>query len=273
MLIIAYPRDEQFLARAPFQFDLDSKLVEMDRLLDDPKLVLRVAHDLLLAAPQAVWNGRPSTPAEVTLRTSVVRRLMGWSYETAHQEIDGSVQWRWFCRIYDHPVPNHSTLRDREHLIRPSTLHRLNGRVVHLAVERAVTQGHQLRTDATVIETNIHYPTDSRLLYDSTRVLGRLCGEVRRLLHPRTRAEKQLFRNRSRRAQRLARQIAHRLRGTQGKKSPPRKHKNRIANWSTSSNRYWGKWPRSSHASASTAARARGRSPTSWRTMCPWCAR
>ncbi len=220
MLIIAYSRDERFLARVPFQFDLDPKLVEMDHLLDDPKLILRATHDLLLSAPQAAWNGRPSTPVEVTLRTSVVRRLMGWSYATAHDEIVGDAKWRWFCRIYDHTVPNHSSLRDREHLIQPSTLHGLNDRVVQLAVGQGVTEGRKLRTDGTVIETNIHYPTDSRLLYDSARVLGRLCGEARRLLHPRTRAEKRLFRNRSRRAQRLARQIAQQLRGKEGKKSP-----------------------------------------------------
>jgi hypothetical protein len=63
MLIIAYLRDEQFLARVPFQFDLNPKLVEMDRLLDDPKLVLQVTNDLIRSAPQAAWNGRPSTPA------------------------------------------------------------------------------------------------------------------------------------------------------------------------------------------------------------------
>lgn len=219
MLIIAYPRDERFLARVPFQFELDPELIEMDRLLDDRKLVLRITHDLLLSAPQAAWNGRPSTPAEVTLRTSVLRHLMGWSYATVHDEIVGSAKWRWFCRIYDHPVPNHSTLCDRERLVRSASLHALNNRLVGLGQERKVTRGRKLRTDGTVIETNIHYPTDSRLLSDSARILGRLCGKARDLLHPHTPAEKRLFRNRSRRARRLARQIAHRLRGTQGQKN------------------------------------------------------
>ena len=219
MLIIAYSRDEQFLARVPFQFELDPELVEMDRLLDDRKLVLRVTHDLLLSAPQAAWNGRPATPAEVTLRSTVLRHLMGWSYATTHAEIIGSAKWRWFCRIYDHPVPNHSTLRDREALIRPASLHALNDRLVRVGQERKVTHGRKLRTDGTVIETNIHYPTDSRLLFDSARVLGRLCAEARELLHPHTRTEKQLFRNRSRRAGRLARQIAQRLRGPRVKKT------------------------------------------------------
>ena len=157
MLIIAYPRDEGFLARVPFQFELDPELVEMDRLLDDRKLVLRATHDLLLSAPQAAWNGRPSTPVEVTLRTDVVRHLMGWSYQTLHDEIVGDAKWRWFCRIYDHPVPNHSTLCDRERLVRPTSLHALNDRLIRLGQERKVTQGRKLRTDGTGIETNIQY--------------------------------------------------------------------------------------------------------------------
>jgi transposase, IS5 family len=245
MLIITYPRDEQFLARVPFPFKLDPELVEMDHLLDDRKLVLRVTHDLLLSAPQAVWNGRPSTPVVVTLRTSVVRHLMGWSYETVHKEILGDAQWRWFCRIYDHPVPGHSALCDREQLVRPASLHALNDRLIGLGQERKVTRGRKLRTDGTVIETNIHYPTDSRLLFDSARVLGRLCAQARELLPPHTPAEKQLFRNRSRRAQRLARRIAQRLRGTKGKKSLKTKLRNRIASWSVWSKPCWRRWIRS----------------------------
>ena len=234
MLIIAYPRDEQFLARVPFQFVLDPKLVEMDRLLDDRQLVLQVTHDLIRSAPQAAWNGRPSTPVEVTLRLSVVRRLMGWSYATAEAEIAGDAKWRWFCRLYDQPVPNHSTQRDREALIQPPTLHHLNDRLVQVAQDHGVTQGRKLRTDSTVIETNMHYPTDSRLLSDSARVLGRLCTQARRLLHPRSAVDKRCFRNRSRRAKRLARQIAQRVRANKGEKNSISRLKNPIASWSSS---------------------------------------
>lgn len=193
MLIVAYPCDATFLERAPFRFEIENKLLEMDRLLDDPKLVLAVSNDLVQSAPQAAWNGRPATPVVVTLRCAVVRALMGWSYATAHAEIDGSLKWRWFCRIYTQAVPNHSTLRDREALIGSATLQRLHQRVVHLAEGSGVTQGKQLRTDGTVIETNIHYPTDSHLLSDSVRVLGRLLTRARMILVPQMPFEKKHF--------------------------------------------------------------------------------
>jgi transposase, IS5 family len=191
----------------------------MDELLAEPKVMLAVTNDLARSAPAALWNGRPATPVEVTLRVAVARRLMNWDYREAESEIAGSAQWRWLCRLYSQPMPDHSTLQAREALIRPPTLHRINAQVLRQAQARGVTGGAKLRSDGTVIETNIHYPTDSRLLDDSVRVLGRTLARARRLIRPRA-AHTGLFRNRHRQAHRLARQIAQRLRGKHGAKKP-----------------------------------------------------
>lgn len=220
MLIIAYLRDEGFLQRMPFEVKIDPKLVELDRVLDDPKVVLMATNDLLKSAPQAASNGRPSTPVVVTLRGAVVRSLMTWSYRVLEEEINGSVIWRWFCRIDGHKVPDHSTFRDREALIRPATLHRLNDRVNQIAQDKRLTKGRKLRTDGTVVDTNMHYPTDSSLLSDSVRVIGGLLHRARDICRPCSPTAKKPFRNSSRRARRLALQISHRLRPRNGQKKP-----------------------------------------------------
>ena len=222
MLTIAYARPADFLARVPFDCEIDSELKRMDEVLDDPKVMLAVTHDLARSAPEARWTGRPSTPVEVTLRVAVMRRLMNWGYRRAESEVAGSAKWRWFCRVYSQPVPDHTTLRDREALIRPATLKRVNVRLMAVAQAGGVTRGAQLRTDGTVMETGIHYPTDSSLLDDSVRVLGRSLARARTLVRPRA-ADKHLFRNRHRQAHRLAREIAQRLRGTKGQKTPKKK--------------------------------------------------
>jgi IS5 family transposase len=41
-----------------------------------------------------------------------------------------------------------------------------------------VEDGKQLRVDTTVVETNIHYPTDATLLWDSVRTITRLVGQL-----------------------------------------------------------------------------------------------
>jgi IS5 family transposase len=103
-------------------------------------------------------------------------------------------------------------------LIRPETLQGLNQRVLRLAQDHGLTQGTKVRMDGTVIETNIHYPTDSGLLADSARVVGHLLTQAREVLQPQDPADQALFHNRTRRAQHLARQISQLLRRKNGQK-------------------------------------------------------
>jgi IS5 family transposase len=92
--------------------------------------------------------------------------------------------------------------------IKPETLQALNGRAVELTTQLRVTSGRKLRTDGTVVETHIHYPTDSSLLADSVRVLSRTLKRAQRVLAGASGLTKITFRDRTRSAKRAARQIA-----------------------------------------------------------------
>jgi IS5 family transposase len=63
-------------------------------------------------------------------------------------------------------------------VIGPEVVAGLHQRMVELAVENKVVRGRKMRVDTTVVETNIHYPTDSSLLGDGARVLTRLMKKV-----------------------------------------------------------------------------------------------
>lgn len=79
-------------------------------------------------------------------------------------------------------VPVDTTLIRCANVIQPKTLEKFNERIIELAVERKVTQGRKLRTDGTVVESNIRPPSDSRLLVDGVRVLARTVVRARALL-------------------------------------------------------------------------------------------
>ena len=229
MLIIAYAHDPNFVARWPGGFKLNPQLAQIDELLNDRKLILLATNDLALSAPQALWNGRPATPVVVTLRTAVARRLKNWSYRSAEDEINGSMQWRVFCALESHPCPDHSTLQARECLIRPATLHQINDRIVRLGQQHGVSTGHKMRGDGSVIETHIHYPTDSSLLADSMRVLGRSLRAARAVLKPRSAHQKRQMRDSQRQAAHLARRIGQQLRGRRGEKKPDEQGQTRLS--------------------------------------------
>jgi IS5 family transposase len=158
--------------------EMEPVLTQLDHLLGDDRLFEAVKADLSQRRPGTLKTGRFSTPVEVVLRMLVVKHLYGWSYEETEQWVSDSLVLRQFCRVYFNPVPDDTVLIRWANLIQPETLHELLEHVVQMAREMKVTRGRQLRTDGTVVETNIHYPVDSTLLADGIRVLSRVVGRT-----------------------------------------------------------------------------------------------
>ena len=191
----------------------DQVLDELDQLLEEDALFQEVKNDLAQRHPHTMTRGRHSTPVEVILRMLVVKHLYNWSYEKTENFVSDSIILRQFCRVYLNPVPDDTTLIKWANLIRPETLHRLLEHVVILAQRRKVTRGRKLRTDGTVVESNVHYPTDSSLLVDGVRVLGRTLSRARKVVESAAsqvdQGAKKVFRNRLRSARNTARQISN----------------------------------------------------------------
>jgi IS5 family transposase len=149
---------------------------------------------------------------EVVLRMLVVKRLYGYSYEETERVVRDSLSLRAFCRVYLQAVPDDTTLIRWANLIQPKTLESFNQRVVQLAVERKVSKGRKLRTDGTVVEANIHPPSDSRLLADGVRVLARTILRGQAVLRIAGQKIQSGFEDGTQQAKRLARQIGETLR-------------------------------------------------------------
>jgi IS5 family transposase len=174
----------------------------------DPRVRLAVRKDLAPPDRLVAKAGAPALAAEVTVALAIVRRLMGWSYRLLVSEVAGSVGWRWVCSLYHQPLPTFQAIQGREVRLTPRTLRLINRVVVELAVNLGLTTGARLRLDATVTETNIHFPTDSSLLDDAARVLSRCLKRAREVCRPPTAADKAWFRDRHRAAHHLAAQIS-----------------------------------------------------------------
>lgn len=214
MLIDCYPAENVF-ARVPELADqTDPVLLQLDRLLDDDRLYQQVRADLVRRYRLTAVHGRHSTPAEAILRLLVVKHLYCWSFEETEERVADSLVLRWFTRVYFRRVPDDTTLLRWAHTIQPETLQALNDRAAQLAAQVRVTRARKLRVDGTVVETTIHYPTDSRLLGDGVRVLTRLVQRARPLVAEPLAGGREAFRRRTRSMQRtlqaLYRQVRHR---------------------------------------------------------------
>lgn len=209
MLVEHYPTDKRFEELLGYLPELSGGLKKIDEYLEDEKLYRMIRADLAKRYPKTKETGRNSTPVDVVLRMLVVKRLYRYSYEETERNVRDSLSLRWFCRVYLNDVPDDTTLIRWANLIQPKTLEKFNQRILQLAVERKVTQGRKLRTDGTVVESNIRPPSDNRLLADGVRVLARTVVCARKLVQQ---VVQEPFEDFTQTAKQLARQIGETLR-------------------------------------------------------------
>lgn len=148
----------------------------MSRLLDANRDVLKAVHaDLLRVRRADAKQGREGMSAEQVVRAAIVKQMLGLSYDELAFRIGDSLQLRGFCRLSSaDEAPAKSTLQANISAIRAETWEAMNKSLVRDARRRKVEHGRWMRTDTTVIESNIHHPLDSQLLWDGVRVLTRI---------------------------------------------------------------------------------------------------
>jgi transposase, IS5 family len=148
-------------------------LKRIDTLLEDEAVIETVASALERRWPKSRTRGREGTAAEVVLRMLILKHLHDWSFDELEQEVRANLVYRAFTRIGVDAVPDAKTILKIAKALGPEVITDLHQRVVDVAKRAGVTHGRRFRIDTTVVETNVHYPTDSTLLQDGVRVLTR----------------------------------------------------------------------------------------------------
>lgn len=149
-----------------------------DQALEDEALLPIIQRELAKRCKKSKTRGRPATSAEVVLRMMLLKHIRDWSYEELTREVRANLVYREFTRIGGGKVPDDKTMGRLGRQLGPEVVEDVHNRVVAIARENQVTRGRKLRVDTTVVETNIHYPTDSTLLGDGVRVLTRVMKRV-----------------------------------------------------------------------------------------------
>jgi len=168
-----------------------------DQVLEDEQLVAAVYEALAKRSPKSRTRGRRGTPAEVVMRLLLLKHMRNWSYEALEREVRANLVYRDFTRVGAAKAPDCKTMGRWGLALGPETIEKIHARVVEIAQQKQVIQGRKMRLDTTVVETNIHYPTDSNLLGDGVRVLIRamkriaeIAGEQGSTLRDRSRSVK-----------------------------------------------------------------------------------
>lgn len=149
-----------------------------DQALEDEALLLIIQQELAQRCKKSKTRGRKATPAEVILRMLRLKHVRDWSYEVLCREVRANLVYREFTRIGGEKVPDDRTRGNLARPLGPEVIEKLHRRVVEIAQENQIATGRKMRVDTTVVETDVHYPTDSSLLGDGVRVLTRIMKKV-----------------------------------------------------------------------------------------------
>jgi IS5 family transposase len=151
------------------------ELGKLSEILDQlPQTAALVAKDLAKGT-KATKAGRAGMSGEQVLRAALLKQMHSWSYHDLAFHLCDSPTFRTFCRIGLMDVaPKKSALAENIKRVKPGTFEQVNRLVVVHANKKGVEKGKKVRIDSTVIDSNIHHPLDSTLLFDVVRVLTRI---------------------------------------------------------------------------------------------------
>ena len=154
--------------------DYRAQYEAMSVLLDANPELLTLAHRDWVRLLSTSAKGRNGYTSEQLLRALLVLFVEGESFRDAVIRIDTSEFLQYFVRLGVRPTMDFTFLNKAYGTLSETTLQKMNGILSHYALEQEKIRPDRQRLDSTVYETNIHYPTDSSLLWDSFRTLARL---------------------------------------------------------------------------------------------------
>jgi IS5 family transposase len=183
-------------AEAIFEFGVDddqrpNKIVREYReeyklvggILDQHSEILDMVHvDLAQLSKATSTRGRRAEfTSENLFRAILVMQREGLDYREASIRIAESETLQNFCRLIKKRSIDFTLLNKAYCAIRPETWESINNFLGLRAVADEAISIDDLRTDTTVTECNIHWPTDSSLLWDTYRVIAREMSRARQI--------------------------------------------------------------------------------------------
>jgi len=149
-------------------------------LKNNPTICDLIDQELSAHRSGATGSGARGMSTEQVLRAAIVKALFGFTYQELAFHLVDSRTLRRFCLIgFADKGFKKSALNNTIKALSADTWEQINRQLLGHAAAAKIEKGRKVRIDCTVVETNIHTPTDSSLLFDAVRVLTRLLGVAR----------------------------------------------------------------------------------------------
>ena len=144
---------------------LEPVLETISDFLDDHEEMIEAIRDDLQRGLKNPDTGRNGLTPQQVLRSLILMRVKNWDYRELRERIADGLTLRRFTDFYCQPVPKYDAFHRAIIRLTPETLKAVNELLVRAAVAIGLEDGKKLRVDTTVVQTDIHHPTDNTLLW------------------------------------------------------------------------------------------------------------
>lgn len=152
------------------EHDHVDELREISRILDENPETTDLVHADLIRGLRGD-RGRHALTGEQVLRAAVLYHMHTFSFRDLAFEVQFNQAYRNFCRLTFKQKPSKSALQRDINRVDPDSWAQINRCLIGYAVATGIEDGKAVRTDCTVMESTIHHPNDSSLLWDCVRKL------------------------------------------------------------------------------------------------------
>jgi IS5 family transposase len=176
-------RQKEQLSLSPARVDHAHarELEKISEILETNSGLAKLVEQDLVVGVKNPHLGCAGMSGDQVLRVLVLKMMNTFSYEDLEFHLKDSGTYRTFCRIgLMDRAPGRSTIQENIKKVRWQTLQKIHVALVEYAKQKGIEDGQKVRVDSTTVESHIHRPTDSGLLYDSVRVLARLLGRAKK---------------------------------------------------------------------------------------------
>lgn len=156
------------------------ELKQISTILDANPEMLDLAYADLTKDRRAD-TGRDGLTAEQVLRAAILKQARELTYDELEYYLADSNSFRAFVNLSMGQYPGKSSLQSNIKSLREDTWIAIHQLLTSYASKEKLENGRKLRLDSTAIETDIHSPSDSTLLWDGIRVITRWLIEGKRL--------------------------------------------------------------------------------------------
>jgi IS5 family transposase len=139
----------------------------IDTILEQNSYLYDIVKDDILAGTKESVLGRKDSPSvEQIVRAGLFKEIKGYEYRELEYAQSDSRICSTFIKLDERKPFSFTLFQKYISKITAKNLHKLLVEINKIAIKEGLEDIQKLRIDSTVVESNIHYPTNSSLVFD-----------------------------------------------------------------------------------------------------------